>query len=211
MPTLTHAAAPQSDPRIIRSKAAIQQALLNQIAIGRDFESLTVSEIAERAGLTRKTFYARFGSLGQVVESVIIELFSDIASRIDDTMLRIPMTNNSGSMLVFRAYEAQREILAPLVRHCPTALFIKPVGFVVSNLLRRTIAINDLQPMNEADEAYLVAVIASTIHGVLSVWVERGFSESPEQVAVFLDNLLVDGLQKLLTSHSESSLSNLKA
>ena len=211
MPTLIHAAAPQSDPRIIRSKAAIQQALLNQIAIGRDFESLTVSEIAERAGLTRKTFYARFGSLGQVVESVIIELFSDIASRIDDTMLRIPMTNNSGSMLVFRAYEAQREILAPLIRHCPTALFIKPVGFVVSNLLRRTIAINDLQPMNEADEAYLVAVIASTIHGVLSVWVERGFSESPEQVAVFLDNLLVDGLQKLLTSHSESSLSNLKA
>ena len=208
MPTLIHAAAPQSDPRIIRSKAAIQQALLNQIAIGRDFESLTVSEIAERAGLTRKTFYARFGSLGQVVESVIIELFSDIASRIDDTMLRIPMTNNSGSMLVFRAYEAQREILAPLVRHCPTALFIKPVGFVVSNLLRRTIAINDLQTMNEADEAYLVAVIASTIHGVLSVWVERGFSESPEQVAVFLDNLLVDGLQKLLTSHSESSLRN---
>tara|TARA_B100000497_G_scaffold46268_1_gene53590 strand:- start:4203 stop:4829 length:627 start_codon:yes stop_codon:yes gene_type:complete len=208
MPTLTHAAAPQSDPRIIRSKAAIQQALLNQIAIGRDFESLTVSEIAERAGLTRKTFYARFGSLGQVVESVIIELFSDIASRIDDTMLRIPMTNNTGSMLVFRAYEAQREILAPLIRHCPTALFIKPVGFVVSNLLRRTIAINDLQPMNEADEAYLVAVIASTIHGVLSVWVERGFSESPEQVAVFLDNLLVDGLQKLLTSHSESSLRN---
>ncbi len=123
-------------------------------------------------------------------------------------MLRIPMTNNSGSMLVFRAYEAQREILAPLIRHCPTALFIKPVGFVVSNLLRRTIAINDLQPMNEADEAYLVAVIASTIHGVLSVWVERGFSESPEQVAVFLDNLLVDGLQKLLTSHSESSLRN---
>ena len=208
MPTLIHPAAPQSDPRIIRSKAAIQQALLNQIAIGRDFESLTVSEIAERAGLTRKTFYARFGSLGQVVESVIIELFSDIASRIDDTMLRIPMTNNSGSMLVFRAYEAQREILAPLIRHCPTALFIKPVGFVVSNLLRRTIAINDLQPMNEADEAYLVAVIASTIHGVLSVWVERGFSESPEQVAVFLDNLLVDGLQKLLTSHSESSLRN---
>ena len=208
MPTLIHAAAPQSDPRIIRSKAAIQQALLNQIAIGRDFESLTVSEIAERASLTRKTFYARFGSLGQVVESVIIELFSDIASRIDDTMLRIPMTNNSGSMLVFRAYEAQREILAPLIRHCPTALFIKPVGFVVSNLLRRTIAINDLQPMNEADEAYLVAVIASTVHGVLSVWVERGFSESPEQVAVFLDNLLVDGLQKLLTSHSESSLRN---
>ena len=211
MPTLTHAAAPQSDPRIIRSKAAIQQALLNQIAIGRDFESLTVSEVAERAGLTRKTFYARFGSLGQVVESVIIELFSDIASRVDDTMLRIPMTNNSGSMLVFRAYEAQREILAPLIRHCPTALFIKPVGFVVSNLLRRTIAINDLQPMNEADEAYLVAVIASTVHGVLSVWVERGFSESPEQVAVFLDNLLVDGLQKLLTSHSESSLRNLIA
>jgi len=211
MPTLIHAAVPQSDPRIVRSKAAIQQALLNQIAIGRDFESLTVSEIAERAGLTRKTFYARFGSLGQVVESVIIERFSDIASRIDDTMLRIPMTNNSGSMLVFRAYEAQREILAPLIRHCPTALFIKPVGFVVSNLLRRTIAINDLQPMNEADEAYLVAVIASTVHGVLSVWVERGFSESSEHVAVFLDNLLVDGLQKLLTSHSESSLRNLKA
>lgn len=56
------------DPRIARSQGAIRGALLAELRAGRAFTSLTISEIAEQAGVTRKTFYARAGSLEQLVE-----------------------------------------------------------------------------------------------------------------------------------------------
>lgn len=190
--------AARPDPRVLRSEAAIQQALLQQMGSGRDFNSLTVSAIAEKAGVTRKTFYARFGSLEHVVERMVMDLFSEIAAHIDDEMLRIPLTDNSLAMTVFRAYEAHQATLAPLVRHCPPSLFIEPVSAVATLLLDRVIEVNQAPRMNDAEQAYLIATVASMVHGVLSVWVKRGFSESPEQVASFIDTLLADGMQKVV-------------
>ncbi|MDZ7685671.1 MAG: TetR/AcrR family transcriptional regulator [Gammaproteobacteria bacterium] len=173
--------------------------MLDKICRGNDFSALTVSGIASEAGVTRKTFYARFGSLEQVVESIVADLFREIAAGITDEMLELPLGDNSLAIAVFKAYETHRDILAPLLRHCPAALFIGPVSAVDSVLLDRAVAVNGLPPLDEARRDYLLATFASITHGVLSVWVERGFSESPEQVARFMDTLLTDGLNKMLT------------
>lgn len=192
----------RTDPRIVRSEKAIQTVLLEALGSGQEFSSLTVSEIAAQAGVTRKTFYARFGSLEQVVSRTVEDLFTEIAASIDDEMLRIPLADNSLAMSVFNAYEEHRTLLAPLIRQCPAGLFIEPVSTVVTQLLDRVIAVNHAPPMKEPEQAYLVATVASTVHGVLSVWVKRGFSETAEQVATFVDALLADGIQKaVLTTH----------
>lgn len=192
---------PKSDPRIARSELAIQQALLTQLAAGREFASLTVSEIADQAGVTRKTFYARYGTLEQVVRRLLMDLFLLIASRVDDQMLRIPLQDNSLAMLVFSVYEEHQTILTPLVRQCPTNLFIEPATTVVAQLLDRVIEVNQATPMREVDRAYLVATVASMVHAVLAVWVQRNFIEPPEQVAEFVDTLLARGMQVLLLSN----------
>jgi len=70
---------------------------------------------------------------------------------------------------------------------------------VAALLLDRAIMVNGAPPMDEAERAYLVASMASMVHAVLSVWAGRGFSEPAEWVATFIDTLLVDGLQKLVT------------
>jgi len=190
----------RSDPRIFRSETAIRQALLELMASGREFASLTVSEIAVKAGVTRKTFYARFGSPEQVVGRVVMDLFSEVSAHIDDELLRLPLRDNSLAMTVFKAYQAHQAVLAPLVQHCPASLFIEPVSAVSESLLNRVLEVNQLPPMADAEKAYLIATVASMVHGILSVWVRRGFSESPEQVAGFIDRLLADGLQKVVLS-----------
>jgi AcrR family transcriptional regulator len=183
------------DPRIVRSETAIQAVVLELLRSGREFSSLTVSEIAAQAGVTRKTFYARFGSLEQVVSRTVEDLFTEIAAGIDDEMLRIPLADNALAISVFNAYDENRMLLAPLIRQCPAGLFIEPVSTVVTRLLDRVITINHALPMKEPEQAYLVATVASTLYGVLSVWVRRGFTESAERVATFLDALLADGIQ----------------
>jgi AcrR family transcriptional regulator len=184
------------DPRIARSEAAIQGALLGQLAAGRHFDSLTVSEIATRAGVTRKTFYARFASLEQVVSRSVEGIFSAIGASIEDRMLTIPLVDNSLAMRVFEGCACHQAVLGPLIRNCPPGLFVDPVSAVAQRLLERAMRVNRASPMHPIEEAYLIAAVASMVHGVVSVWARRGFSEPAERVATFVDTLLADGMQK---------------
>ncbi|MFT6309616.1 MAG: AcrR family transcriptional regulator [Halioglobus sp.] len=188
----------RTDPRIARSESSIQQALIEQLQAGQAFGSLTVSEVAAIAGVTRKTFYARFGSLEQLVERMVFEIFSEIATRIDNKMLVLPISDNTLSMMVFEAYEAHQDTLVPLIRYCPAGLFVEPVSTVLTDVLHQAIVVNNAPQFDEVDEAYLVSTMASVIHGVLVVWVKRGFVDSPERVARFVDTLLVEGIQRVL-------------
>lgn len=195
----TNSAQATADPRIQRSEAAIQQALLDRLAAGRPFDALTVSEVAEHAGVTRKTFYARFGSLEQVVQRRLEALLQDIAMHIDDDMLVFSQSNPSLALLVFHAYEAHWAALAPFIRHCPAGLFTEPVTAAAATLLDRLVDINEVPPLPEGDKVYLVALVASAVHGVLSAWALRDFAESAEQVALLVDAVLVPGVRGVLT------------
>ena len=192
----------KQDPRITRSEQAIQNALLGQLRLGRSFSSLTVSEVADLSGVTRKTFYARFGSLEQLVERMVHDLFSELTSQVNDVMLKLPMTDNTISMMVFAGYRAHQSTLEPLIQHCPAGLFVDPISQVLVQLLDRAVKVNKVSPLSEVDEAYLVAMLASVVHGVLAVWAKRGLVDSPEHIASFVDALLVDGIQKVLFAPS---------
>lgn len=191
-------AIPSTDPRIVRSEAAICAALESLLEAGQSPAEVTVSELADRAGVTRKTFYSRFGTLDQVMQRMVADLFGEIARQIEDTMLVMPVVDDSLAMLVFRAYEGHRDRLTLLIRYCPTSAFVLPVGEILGQLLDRIIAVNNAPALDDADRTYLVAMVASLVHGVLSVWVQRGFAEAPEQVAKLMDALISDGLQKII-------------
>jgi AcrR family transcriptional regulator len=186
------------DVRIRRTVASIRRALLSLLDEGRALETLTVSELAARAGVTRKTFYARCGSIEGVVRGIVDELFAEIGAGIDDDLLRFPLADHALSRVVFAAYDARRSELAPLVRHCPAALIVEPAGAAVGDLLDRALVVNDAPVPDPAHRAYLLGVLASVAHGVLSVWVERDFAEAPETVADLVDTLLATGLERLL-------------
>jgi len=188
----------RTDPRIARSESSIQQAVIEQLQAGQVFSSLTVSEVAAIAGVTRKTFYARFGSLEQLVERMVFEIFSEIATRIDNEMLVMPISDNTLSMMVFESYETHQKVLEPLIRYCPSGLLVEPLGRVITQVLRRTIAVNKAPPLDDVDEAYLVSTVASVIHGVLLVWVKRGSADSPERIASLVDTLLANSVQRVL-------------
>ena len=186
------------DPRIARSETAIRNALLEQLRSGRNFNSLTVSEIAEHANVTRKTFYARVGSLDQLVERMVLDLFKEISSQIDDRMLIMPVVGNTLSIMVLGQCEEHKAVLAPLVRRCSASLFMEPLSEVLAHMLARVTEVNQTPKLEPVEQAYLVAAIASVIHGVLSVWVKRGFCGPPDRIANFVDTLLVEGLQKIM-------------
>lgn len=55
------------DKRIVRSRVLINQALLDILKV-KNFPDITVSEIAKRANIDRKTFYAHYNSTNDVMK-----------------------------------------------------------------------------------------------------------------------------------------------
>lgn len=193
------------DPRIVRSRAAVQQSVLTLLMSGRDFGSLSVSEVALSAGVTRKTFYSRFGSLEQVVDELVLDELCSISDQIDDAMLKFPLKDSSLAMLVFEAYQRRQDVLGPLVRHCPAGVFMKPASRVFESLLKRATRINAFKPMPQVEQEYLVAMVGSMTHALLTVWLERGFTDPPEQLAELVYRLFGTGLENVMNAAGEAS------
>ena len=70
------------DPRVRRTRQLLQQALL-ELSQEKNFASITVQDIAERATVNRATFYAHFEDKYELVASIIREQFQrEVASKV---------------------------------------------------------------------------------------------------------------------------------
>lgn len=62
------------DPRVWRTRQLLQQAL-KELAAEKGFQSITVQDITQRAGINRSTFYAHFQDKYELLEYAIREDF----------------------------------------------------------------------------------------------------------------------------------------
>lgn len=57
----------ESDPRVVRTRRILHEALL-ELVNERDFDTLSVADVAERAQMNRATFYAHYRSLDELLD-----------------------------------------------------------------------------------------------------------------------------------------------
>ena len=188
------------DPRIARTRSAVELSVFKLLSKDQPFTSLTISEVAKDAGITRKTLYARFGSLEQVVKDMAQNMFEEIAESISDDMLKVPLPHSVITSVVFRANELHKSRLWPLLKYCPGFLFVEPCREVIGQLLDRVVDVNNFQPVPDFEREYLIAIQCSTLHAVLMVWVERDFTDSPDQLSELMEKLLGPGVDTFLKS-----------
>ncbi|MGC0249670.1 TetR/AcrR family transcriptional regulator [Pseudactinotalea sp. Z1748] len=69
------------DPRIARTRRSLRQALLG-LARGRDFEEISVADIAESAGINRSTFYQHYADKSELLVDVLDAITSDLLTQV---------------------------------------------------------------------------------------------------------------------------------
>lgn len=188
------------DPRIARTRTAVELSVIKLLSEERPFTTLTISEVAKAAGITRKTLYARFGSLEQVVKGMASSMFEEIADNITSDMLKVPLSNSVLTSVAFRAHEQHKSTLMPLLKYCPSFLFLDPCREVTGELIDRIISVNHFHPLPAFEREYLTAIHCSTLHATLTVWVERGFIDSPDQLSELIVKLFGPGVDSFLKS-----------
>ena len=167
----------KEDPRSIRSKRMLKEAVFALLAENQDVSQLTVQRITNQAELNRATFYLHYEDINDLLRQIVLEIFDDLSMKIEP-MVRSPHTNGHEQLVAFLDYIYEyRKIFAVLVEH-------KGFKIHLSNLLKRTI-----QARRESREGDLppnlvsIDIIAASLLGIIMWWVKDGIHYSSEYVA----------------------------
>ncbi len=171
------------DPRVTRTRGLIRDALASLLA-EKNFESITVQDIAERATVNRATFYAHFTDKFALLDAMIREDFAGHLSEGDP----LSASHTRGLLLA-----------------------VGKNTFAFVGLHRRCKIDRDFEPqMQRSLEAELTdfltarfghctgMLIASALVGAAMTWRHQSPNSSSEPIVANIVEILVDGVDRRL-------------
>jgi len=162
----------------------------------KDFQEITISEIAEVAGVSRMTYYRTYDSK----EDILLQYFDDRAKQFISDVKREPsISPQEFSVLLFRSFQSQAYFLK----------YLHQAGLITGILGHFTEFIRILYcelggiTISDSETEYQIRFIAGGMYMMLLHWIESGQRETPEEMAE-LSMKLLDG--QLLTRADNASL-----
>ncbi|SEG88097.1 DNA-binding transcriptional regulator, AcrR family [Nonomuraea solani] len=197
MATTKSGSAPAGDRRVRRTHSALARALL-QLVAERDLARVTVADVAERAEVSRSTFYDHYRDVHELAEAACTAM---IDALIESLPVPGPGTADPGE----EATQSLQAFFASLAEHAGLyRALLGPQGSarVADHIRRRTtVAIHDLMrqavaggelPQRggsppdgppEGPHDVPAAFTAGALIGVAADWLQRGCPRTPAEMA----------------------------
>lgn len=167
----------KEDPRSLRSKRVLKEAVFSLLAENQDVTQLTVQKITNCAELNRATFYLHYEDINDLLRHIVHEIFDELSMKVEP-LLKSPRSNEYEQLVAFLdcIYD-YRKFFAVLVEH---------PGFKMSlsNLLKKTIqARRDAKGADLPPKLVSIDIIGASLLGIIIWWVKDGIQFSSEYVA----------------------------
>lgn len=140
----------------------------------KPFARITITDVQHASTVSRSTFYRNFDSLEDVLALLCDRGFQAVFTEYNALP---PAQRGSLAKAVFQYWFRNSAVLEALVQ-------IHRTDILFDSLRRSTGLIEALRPLTDdrAQFDYFAAIIASGMIGVLTVWVERGKTETEAQM-----------------------------
>ncbi|MEV0620162.1 TetR/AcrR family transcriptional regulator C-terminal domain-containing protein [Nonomuraea sp. NPDC050404] len=172
----------EQDPRVRRTQAALR-AILIELVQHRELSRISVADVAERAGVSRSTFYDHYRDVHELAEAACTAMIDELIEAIPDhaSATADPPGDPYDSLLTFFAHLAEhaglyRSVLGP-----------QGSARVIDHVRHRaTVAVHlRAHPPGDAETPHDVAAAftAGALLGVASDWLKRGCPRSPAEMA----------------------------
>ena len=184
------------DPRVRRTRQLLQNAMM-QLMQEKSLESITVQDIAARAGVNRATFYAHFEDKNALLNHMVREMFQ---MRLDAKLPQDPaLTTDSLRLLIVTTCEYMGEIIghcAPVTHMNEHAMMFIQVQVHLRELVQ------DWLHKSGAGTAVPETVALTTswaIWGSVFQWAREGSKIPAARLTEQILTQLQSGLQQYLT------------
>lgn len=165
----------ETENRIIK----VTQELISEKGV----RETTVSEICRRAGINRKSFYLHFPDVDAVLNKLETLKGKELASK-----LSFESKDDIKGLLVqiFDLFAAEKDFYKPFVTQRCSGTLLEPVieKFWTS---REESMLPKCRGMSDLDRTYHENFYKSGVCSVLSLWMERDFEDSPEDLASVIE------------------------
>ncbi|GAA3467659.1 TetR/AcrR family transcriptional regulator [Nonomuraea roseola] len=200
MVTTRDSNAPAGDRRVRRTQAALQRTLI-QLVEDRDLSQISVADVAERAGVSRSTFYDHYRDVHELAEAACTTM-------IDNLIESLPSPGPDSADPTQDATQSLRAFFANLAEHAGLyRSLLGPQGSarVIDHVRRRTTAAihvavrraetgDDLAAHSAASmdipHDVPAAFTAGALIGVAADWLQRGCLRTPAEMAALTWPLL---------------------
>jgi len=163
----------KEDPRSIRSKRLLKEAVKSILIETQNLQELTVKKVTAKAELNRATFYLHFLDMRDLMRTIIYDIFDDLSKKLSPLL----GTKREGLeyLLIFLDYfYERRKFLSVLFEE--KAFQRKLHDFIGDMVQARREALR-IESILSTD------IIAASILGIIMWWIREGKNYSSEYIA----------------------------
>ena len=186
------------DPRVIRTKKMLANALLELIA-ERNFDSISIADITDRATLNRATFYLHYKDKFDLLDAIMKIMHEEIASKVNDytayDLENISLDQPPPAMIEwFKHISSHADYYKVMLGKNGIKSFSDEISHYLEEFLLTWLKMtekkgNRLGTPIDVASCYL----ASAYLGVISWWLENNQPYTPEEISSVLWKLIVNG------------------
>lgn len=179
----------KEDRRVIRTKKAIRSAFAALLS-EKDYNDITVTDIADRADINRKTFYNYYRNTEELVKDIENEAIATFDTILND--LKVHNILDDPALIVTRISDAVNNNLDYfrdfLIMSKNAALFSRIAGSLKLQI-KRILAEQDV--LNPLKAEILSIYITSGTLSVYREWIFNGEQEPREELDAYLTRLTI--------------------
>ena len=185
------------DPRVVRTKALIIQALVN-LTEETPYKKIKIQDITQSANLARQTFYLHYKSKDAVLVDYIDGVFDNFYQEIEAHIIASPEPGDIIAWNLFNQWQQHAEfaklIIAADVEHLVIKSFRNYITRVMGLYIR-----NHSMPLNDPEAlGFIVDYLAGASWMVLQRWVASDFKYPLEKLAKLYSELSRPGLLSVI-------------
>jgi AcrR family transcriptional regulator len=172
---------PSTDMRVLRTRRWLQDALL-QLMKEKPFREIQITEIADRAQVSRPTFYLHYQSKQELLLSHVDAVFAEFYSEITNNIAVGKADRKQCSILMFQYWERYADTLRMVIE--------ANIHNELRDRLRKYVALVIAQLPQENEKAradkqsleFIIDFVAGGAYMLLTQWIIQNRPRSAEQM-----------------------------
>jgi AcrR family transcriptional regulator len=183
---------PSTDMRARRSRKWLQDALA-QLMKEKPFREIQITEIADRAQVSRPTFYLHYRSKEELLLSQVDVVFAEFLNELSATILEGNYDRQKYSILIFQYWERNAETLRMVMQAGLHEEFRERLRKYFSLAIKQLTARTEKPKADEQTLEFIVDFESGGAYQLLTQWIARGMPYSARQIGTLFYQLAAAG------------------
>lgn len=192
------------DPRVRRTRRLLREALVSLI-LEKDFASISIKEITDRAEVAYITFFRHYESLDQLLMEVLDDGLGELLTRIETLAKHSDASNlETEGRLIFEYSRQKADLFRILFKSQSVTRVRKKVVRTIAAIFQKS-CLPLARSGNPTVTAMLSNHIATSLLALIEWWLDNKMNPTPAEMGKVYKSLIIDSTVGVVSTISALS------